>query len=146
MIVIEQLSALFVTIHNYLAKSSSPPLSALLRLCPPSKKIFTKNFVTKSARWPYVNVLKVFLIIWECYSYYLLLVKSSKKDVIDHLIEFGAIIIHHRRIVFFSATEHQMNPGPVCKFQFCRCGPVEKKNRALYLSRFSRGGPTKSFR
>ena len=26
----------------------------------------------------------------------------------------------------FSATEHRMNPRPVCKFEFCRCGPVEK--------------------
>ena len=26
----------------------------------------------------------------------------------------------------FSATEHQMNPGPLCKFEFYRCGPVEK--------------------
>ena len=27
----------------------------------------------------------------------------------------------------FSATEHRMNPRPVCKFEFGRCGPVEKK-------------------
>ena len=27
----------------------------------------------------------------------------------------------------FSATEHQMNPGPVCKFEFYRCGSMEKK-------------------
>ena len=26
----------------------------------------------------------------------------------------------------FSATEHRMNPIPVCKFEFARCGPVEK--------------------
>ena len=38
----------------------------------------------------------------------------------------GVIIIPHRRIAFFSATEHQMNPRPVCKFEFGRCGPVEK--------------------
>ena len=46
----------------------------------------------------------------------------------------GAIIIHHRRIAFLSATEHQMNPGPVCEFEFCRCGPVEKKQSALFVS------------
>ena len=26
----------------------------------------------------------------------------------------------------FSATEHRMNPRPICKFKFCRCGQVEK--------------------
>jgi len=46
----------------------------------------------------------------------------------------GAIIIHHRRIAFFSATKHRMNLGPVCKFKFCRCGPVEKKQSALSVS------------
>ena len=46
----------------------------------------------------------------------------------------GAIIIHHRRIAFFSATEHRMNPGLVCKFKFCRCGPVEKNQSALSVS------------
>ena len=30
----------------------------------------------------------------------------------------------------FSATEHRMNPRPVSKFRFARCGPVEK-NKAL---------------
>ena len=35
------------------------------------------------------------------------------------------------------------DPIPVCKFEFARCGPVEK-TRAPYLSRFSRGSPTKS--
>ena len=35
------------------------------------------------------------------------------------------------------------SPGlniPVCKLDFVQCSPVEK-NRALYLSRFKRGGP-----
>ena len=27
----------------------------------------------------------------------------------------------------FSPTEHRMNLRPVCKFEFVRCGPVEKK-------------------
>ena len=35
-------------------------------------------------------------------------------------------------IIFF-VTEHQINPGRVCKFEFARCGPVEN-TRALYLS------------
>ena len=42
----------------------------------------------------------------------------------------------------FSAPTHPLDPRPVCKLKFVICGPVEK-NRALYLSRFSRGGPTK---
>ena len=46
----------------------------------------------------------------------------------------GAIIIHHRRIAFFSATDHRMNSGLVCKFKFCRCGPVEKNQSALSVS------------
>ena len=45
----------------------------------------------------------------------------------------------------FSRTEPPFDLRPVCEFKFVNCGPVEK-NRALYLSRFSRGGPTKSFR
>ena len=34
----------------------------------------------------------------------------------------------------FSATEHRMNPRPVCKFEFYRCGPVEKNQSALSVS------------
>ena len=33
----------------------------------------------------------------------------------------------------FSATEHRMNPGPVFKFEFYRCGSVEKNESALSL-------------
>ena len=29
-------------------------------------------------------------------------------------------------INFFAATEHRMNLRPICKFEFCHCGPVEK--------------------
>ena len=47
--------------------------------------------------------------------------------------EGGAIIIHHRRIPFFSATEHRMIPGLFCKFEFCHCGPVEKPERSICL-------------
>ena len=42
----------------------------------------------------------------------------------------------------FSTTVHPVDLRPVCKFDFVRCGPVEK-NRALYLSRFDHGSPTK---
>ena len=42
----------------------------------------------------------------------------------------------------FSTTKHPVDPRLVCKFEFVRCGPVEK-NRALYLSQFSCGGLTK---
>ena len=35
----------------------------------------------------------------------------------------------------FSATEHRMNPRLVCKFEFGRCGPLEKKlERSICLS------------
>ena len=51
----------------------------------------------------------------------------------------GAIILLHLRI----APEHLLDPRPVLKLEFVRCGPVEKKNRAIYLSRFKRGGPMK---
>ena len=43
----------------------------------------------------------------------------------------------------FSALEHPLEPRPVCKLKFVRCGPVEKKPRALYVSRIKRGGPTR---
>ena len=39
-------------------------------------------------------------------------------------------------------TELLLDLRPVCKFQFVRCGPVEK-NTTLYLSRFNSGGLTK---
>ena len=42
----------------------------------------------------------------------------------------------------FSITKPSLDLRPVCKFKFVGCGPVEK-NRALYLSQFNRGGPTK---
>ena len=41
----------------------------------------------------------------------------------------------------FYTIEYPIDLRPVCKFKFVCCGPVEK-NRALYLSRFNRGGPT----
>ena len=31
----------------------------------------------------------------------------------------------------FSAMEHRMDPRPVCKLEFVRCGPVEKDQSAL---------------
>ena len=43
----------------------------------------------------------------------------------------------------FSGTEPLLDLRPVSKFKFVCCGPVEKNTRALYLSQFNRGGPTK---
>ena len=42
----------------------------------------------------------------------------------------------------FSATELPLDLRLVCKLEFVSCGRVDN-NRALYLSRFNRGGPTK---
>ena len=69
MIVIEQLSALFVTIHNYLAKSSSPPLSALLRLYPPSQKFSPKIIKMtwcECAKSVFNNMGVLFLLLITC--------------------------------------------------------------------------------
>ena len=38
---------------------------------------------------------------------------------------WGAIVPPPSVNRLFSAREHQMNPRPVCKFKFCRCGPLE---------------------
>ena len=43
----------------------------------------------------------------------------------------------------FSGTDQPLDLRAVCKLEFVRCGPVEKKNRALHLSRFDHGGPKK---
>ena len=43
----------------------------------------------------------------------------------------------------FSGTEPPLDLRPVCNLEFVHCGLVEKKNRALYLSWFNHGGPTK---
>ena len=42
----------------------------------------------------------------------------------------------------FSATKYLVDLRPVCKLEFVPCGPVEN-NRALYLSQFNCGSPTK---
>ena len=34
----------------------------------------------------------------------------------------------------FSTTEHPVDPRPVCKLEFVRCGPVEKKLETYYRS------------
>ena len=34
----------------------------------------------------------------------------------------------------FSAPEHLLDPKPVCKLKFVRCGPVEKPQSALSFS------------
>ena len=34
----------------------------------------------------------------------------------------------------FSGTEHPLDLRPVCKFEFVRCGPLEKKQSALSFS------------
>ena len=46
----------------------------------------------------------------------------------------GAIII--------SKTEYPVDLRPVCKLEFIRCGPVEKKQSALSVL-FNHGSPTK---
>ena len=90
------------------------------------------------------KIKNIFVVLIEDNEEYLenrkLAVSEYNKDTIYEaeltLINAGggAIIIHHRRIAFFSATKHRMNLGPVCKFEFCRCGPVEKNQSALSVS------------
>ena len=43
----------------------------------------------------------------------------------------------------FSITEPPLDLRPVCKFEFVRCGPVEKKLELSICLSFNRGGLTK---
>ena len=54
------------------------------------------------------------------------MVRFPDSDNIHHLYLNLANIAKLENHVF-SATEHRMNLRPVCKFEFARCGPVEKK-------------------
>ena len=61
------------------------------------------------------------------------LILNPKEGVCDHPPQS-----ENRNLL---ATEHLVDPKPICKLKFVYCAPVEK-NRA-YLSRFSHGGLTK---
>ena len=91
-----------------------------------TQHLHTKSIVV-SQQWE--KKAERYKTLWEPQECYHSVFNNMTKTRISLICDRGGGRNHppSSKNRIFSATEDRMKPRPVCKFEFCRFGPVEKK-------------------